>query len=185
MLMSMTSSHESKSISAQLRRGILRPALLQSTSRRPAHSTIAPAVAATASRSRTSAGNICASPPLETISSAIAASASALRPVSATRQPSRANRRAMAAPMPDPAPVIQTAPRSFLPEFAFCSGNFGSSTNSVVENRHLLTQAGREILPILPAILVYLDIIATDSSISMLAYNKDPLRWHFVAISGA
>jgi hypothetical protein len=93
------------------------PAALTSTSRRgPSSSGRRSNSAVTASSSATSTGAAAATPPAARIAAAVAATGSSRRPAARIAAPSAANKRAIACPMPDPAPVTSAVmPASRLP----------------------------------------------------------------------
>src|SRR4028119_2241900 len=89
------------------------PALLTSMSSRPYRSTVSPTAFSTCVRLVTSTFAANASIPSPTSCRAVAAAPSLFTSVKQTRAPSRANRRAIASPIPRPAPVtIATLPSS-------------------------------------------------------------------------
>ena len=116
-----TCTSQSSSVASRRERARATPALLTSTSRRPPpQSTTASTMARTAAMSSMSTTNGRAPPPpapplpapplpaAAEIDAATDAAVSGLRSATATRAPSCANREAMAAPMPCPAPVTIT-----------------------------------------------------------------------------
>src|SRR5271157_1274123 len=84
------------------------PALLTSQSRPPQRSSTVAAAFSKSARRVTSSGISSTSPPAATTRSAARLILSGLRPVTATREPSRANRSAKASPRPLVAPVMRT-----------------------------------------------------------------------------
>jgi hypothetical protein len=94
-------------------RGIVPPALFTTTSTRPNSPVAAATISSTASLSFTSVGSTSASRPNPRTSAATSSSCSLVRAASTTLAPASAKVRAIAAPMPRPAPVtIATFPSS-------------------------------------------------------------------------
>ena len=98
-------SWKSSSVSSSSEASLRTPALLTRMSRRPHSSTTRSSVRSTAKASVMSLVKDSASPPPRAICSAVWVTPAASRSRSATCAPARASIRAVAAPMPRPAPV--------------------------------------------------------------------------------
>src|ERR1700722_5814432 len=102
---STTQSHSSSLVSTTVL-GTKTPALLNRISRRPNPRTVSSTMRSTSAATRTSTETDFATPPAFSISAAVLLADSDRTSATITFAPSRANRSALARPIPEPAPVI-------------------------------------------------------------------------------